>query len=228
MEEAFFFFRLDKMPAEVLNWGYQDPDYIFSEAGRRSGVLKNTNNNVRGLTRGLYDESRASHSNQRDRQWLKLGFGVPAADESNCATVANGAIYNKQYYPSGKRAVQLESHLQRRGTNKSLVELEGFNGPQGFGITCATSILGGPLLADFTFNDGRSTLNANYQDGFDRFRTVDDKAPFIHSFPYRQSVSESIGDPARQALLSQNEIRNLYPVLKNPGQSASKSAYALA
>jgi hypothetical protein len=215
------------MPAELINWSYEEPTWLSSDKGKRPGVLKHTTQNLRGITNRFYDEDRTMASYRRDQQWKKLGFGVPAADKS-CLDIGNGpAVYPAQYYPGLRQDVKLESSLRRQGTTPSL-NLMGFDGPEGFSSTCARPILGGELLSNYTFNDGRSQLMADYNTRFDKFRTVDDKVPFIHSFAHGQSVFESISDPTKQSVVTQNEIRNLYPVLKNPSHATAQSAYSLS
>lgn len=212
------------MPAEVINWEYRDPNWLLTDNGKVPGVRKNTTSNLRGLTRFSHDASKLEHVDKRDRQWLKLGFGVPT--RAACMDIGNGAVYPEQYFPSRTRDITLESSLRRQGTNRSLA-LMGFNGPDGFASTCDTPVYGGFLLSDFTFNDGRAQLMSDYNTRFDKFRAVDDITPFTHAFAHGQSVFESIGDPTKQAVLSQNEIKALYPIIRSPGQTASKSAYSL-
>ena len=212
------------MPTEVLNWNYEAPRWSSSDQGKRPGVLKNTTENMRGLTRRFYDEDRSVAAYRRDRQWTKLGFDVPSGSPA-CMNIGNGAVYPRQYYPSRPRDVKLESSLRRQGTNPSLATL-GFDGPEGLSSACAAPMLGGPLLASYTINDGRSQLMADYDERRGRFTF--DESPFVHTLSSRQSIYESVADPTKQAFVSQNEIKSLYPVLHSPGQSAPKSAYSVS
>lgn len=212
------------MPSEVINWNLEPPAWLTDEP-RPVGVRRFTTSNIKGLTRSFYDDSRARQADRRDSLTAKRQFGI--RHDPQCMDIGNGAVYPQQYAPGGQRRVKIESNLRRQGTNPSLVK-QGFFGPPSISSKCKTSILGGPLLPEFSFQDGRAQLMEDYNAGFGRFRTGDDKTPFVHAIPHVQTVWESVSDPARQVTLTQNEIRNLYPVVQPPGHAAPRSAYALA
>lgn len=211
------------MPYEVTNWDFRRP--VSKVRPDVAGSRKYSSANLEGLTRSFYDDTRGRDQNRRYRILQNLQFDVPSGGRA-CMLPANGNVFPVQYYPSTAMDIRVESNLRRQGTSESLSE-EGFFGPKGRNTKCPGPAIDGPLLSDWSMNEGRSGLSEDYNRRMDKFRASDDVTPFIHSYPFRQSIFEAIADPGRTGAVSQNEIRALYPVLFNPGQSATQSAYAV-
>lgn len=209
------------MPYETVNWEFQRP--VSQRRPDQAAARKYSSANMEGLTRSFYDDTRGKDQNRRYRALDRLQFEIQEGGQT-CLLPSNGNVFPVQYYPSTALDVRVESNLRRQGTSESLAR-DGFNGPSGRSTSCRGPAFDGPLLTDWSMNEGRSGLSEDYNRRMNKFRASDDITPFIHSYPHRQSIFEAIADPTRTGTVSQIEIRALYPVLFNPGQSATQSAY---
>lgn len=201
------------MPQEVLNLDIKPPKWLRSEAGRKDGVLKNTTSTVQSLTRPMYDDTSAKFRDRKEQHYYALEFDVPPAWEP-CLTVGNGpTVFPTIYPPSNAQDVAQESLLQQRGNPYALKALGGRSGGTNYKTTCSNkSVLAGPLTPQFTFNDGRKTLNNDLDMNMKYFKPINDRTPFVHSHLYRQSVEEIIGEPNRNQTVSQLAIRQIHPL----------------
>lgn len=192
------------------------PKWVYSVAGKKDGVLKNTTSNVRALTRSMYDDTHAKFQNRKDHHYYALEFNVPAGWEP-CLDVGNGpTIYPQIYAPSTPQDVTEESVLRYQGTPYALSALNAkWGGAAHENKTCKRqNVLEGPLTPSFIINDGRKTLNDDLNYNMNPFRAQNDKASFMHSHLYRQSVDEIIGEPNRNQIITQLATRDLYHVPK--------------
>ena len=208
---------------EVVNWDFKPP--ASAPRPDKMGARKYSTSNMPGLTRGLYDDTHERDDNRKYAALNRLTFGVPAGGRT-CMQTGNGNVFPEQHYPSTAADVRVESNLRRQGTGPSLAVNGGYYGPKGRTTSCNDGNAPAALLSDWSMNGGRAALSEDYNREMDKFRTVNDTVPYMHSFAYRQSIFGAIADPVRTGVVSQIEIRSLYPVLFNPGQSATQSAYA--
>jgi hypothetical protein len=214
------------MPAPILNLDQRRPEWNRSQDRRPDGVLKRTTTTVQGLTRGKYDDSSAEFEARREAHRSALAWNVDAADPDKCFVTGSGpGIYPKIYWPSGKPDIAQESVLKWGGTPMQLNHAGGESQGPNDRKSCRRGENHAYLLPNYTVNNGRSSLNADFNHNMNAFKAAEDKVPFSHAFAFRQSWSELLNEPERNRVVSQLETRRLYPVLSAPDAYGRQSAY---